>query len=165
MDIRRGHRNQLGVTLGNQTDPESGPKLDLFFCSHENGMVRYRIVPISGSRFLTAQFLDLFWNGPLDFFHTRVTQPLAIPLFGPERNGTISYHSELKHFLMFVLFIINFKLVADSANHKILRPSAKIVLFLETPGSHENCSILMKLKSLSNYTAQLAKSILFLSFC
>ena len=76
-------------------------KLDLFFCSHENrilryrtasvhtrtefydivpllftqernGTVRYRIVPISASLFRTAQFLDLFWNRLLDFFRTRV---------------------------------------------------------------------------------------------
>ena len=51
-----------------QTGPESGPKLDLFFCSHKNGTVRYRIVPVSGSLFRTTQFFDLFWNGPLDFF-------------------------------------------------------------------------------------------------
>ena len=30
---------ELGVTRGNQTGPESGPKLDLLFCSHENRMV------------------------------------------------------------------------------------------------------------------------------
>ena len=94
LDVRRGHRNQLGVTRGNQTGPKIGPKLDLFFCSHENGTVRYRIVPISGSLFRTAQFLDLLWNGPLDFFpYPCERNPLSVPLFGAgkERNGTISY--------------------------------------------------------------------------
>ena len=91
LDIRFGNRNQLGVTRRNQTGSESGPKLDLFFCSHENRTVRYRIVPISGSLFRTAQFLDLFWNGPLDFFCTRVNAtPLCTTFWnGPKWNGTI----------------------------------------------------------------------------
>ena len=56
-------------------------------------MVRYRIVPISGSLFCTAQFLDLFWNGPLDFFRTHVNaNPLHTTFWnGPKWNGTISY--------------------------------------------------------------------------
>ena len=103
LDIRCGHISQLDVTGRNEAGPESAPKLDLFFCSHEkmtvryrtssvhtrmeryayrfcsheNGTVRYRTVPISGSLFRTAQFLDLFWNGPLDFFCIRVN---ATPL-------------------------------------------------------------------------------------
>ena len=60
-----------GVTRRYQTGPKSGTIL-YRFCSHENGTVRYRIVPISGSFFRTAQFLDLFWNGPLDFFSVPV---------------------------------------------------------------------------------------------
>ena len=35
----------------NQTALESGPKLALFFCSHKNRMVQYRIFPISGFTF------------------------------------------------------------------------------------------------------------------
>ena len=84
-------RNQLSVTGRNQTGPESGPKLGLFFCSHENRTVRYCIVPVSGSLFRTAQFLDLFWNGPLDFFRTCVN---ATPLRTTFWNGTISYPCE-----------------------------------------------------------------------
>ena len=40
------HRNQLGVTRRNQTGPETGPKLDLFFFSHENRTVRYRTASV-----------------------------------------------------------------------------------------------------------------------
>ena len=66
------------------------------FCSHENGTVRYRIVPISGSFFRTAQFLDLFWNGPLYFFRTLVNATPLRTTFrnGPKWNGTISYLCE-----------------------------------------------------------------------
>ena len=81
------------------------------FCSHENGTawypVRYRIVPISGSLFRTAQFLDLFWNGPIDFFRTRVNAtPLRTTFWnGPKWNGTISYPCEqglsFKHLVIF----------------------------------------------------------------
>ena len=84
LSIRCGHRNYLGVTRRNQTSPESGPKLDHFLCSHENGTVRYRIVPISGSLFPTVQFLDLFLERTAWFFSVPVqwTQPLSVPVFG-----------------------------------------------------------------------------------
>ena len=66
------------------------------FCLHKNGTVRYRFVPISGSLFRTAQFLDLFWNEPLDFFRIRVNAtPLSTTFWnGPKWNGTISYSCE-----------------------------------------------------------------------
>ena len=53
-------------------------------------------VPVSGSLFHTAQFLDLFWNGPLDFFSIRVNATPLRTTFqaGRERNGTISYPCE-----------------------------------------------------------------------
>ena len=82
-----------------QTGLESGT-ISYRFCSHENGTawypVRYRIVPISGSLFRTAQFLDLFWNGPIDFFRTRVNATRLRTTFwnGPKWNGTISYPCE-----------------------------------------------------------------------
>ena len=60
-----------------------------FFCSHENGMVRYPIVPISGSLFRTAQFLDLFWSGPLDFFRTRANTIPLRALFGLKRYDIV----------------------------------------------------------------------------
>ena len=41
----------------------------------------------------------------------------------------------------------------------------KLTYFWTPPSFHKNCSILTKLKSLTNYTAQLSKSILSLSFC
>ena len=70
---------QLSVTGRNQTGPESGPELGLFFCSHGNGMVRLRPGLISGSFFRTAQFLDLFWTCSLDFFRTHMNAtPLCI---------------------------------------------------------------------------------------
>ena len=95
LDIKCCHRNQPGVTRRHQTGPESGT-ISYRFCSHESGTVRYRIVPISGSLFRTAQFLDLFWNGPLDFFLTRVnTTPLPTTFWnGLKWNGTISYPCE-----------------------------------------------------------------------
>ena len=52
------------------TQPLSVP----LFGTDRNGTLRYRIrvnranVSNSGSFFRSAQFLDLFWNGPLDFF-------------------------------------------------------------------------------------------------
>ena len=56
----------------NQTGPESGPKLDMFFCPHENRTVRYRTASVHTRTdrhdIVSFQFLDLFWNGPLDFF-------------------------------------------------------------------------------------------------
>ena len=52
----------------------------------------------------------------------------------------------MKTCLVFVLFIISCTSAADSANHKILTPSAKIDLFLEPLGFHKNCSILTKLR-------------------
>ena len=55
-----------------QTGPESGPKLDMFFCPHENRTVRYRTASVHTRTdrhdIVSFQFLDLFWNGPLDFF-------------------------------------------------------------------------------------------------
>ena len=88
LDIRRGHRNQLRVTRGNQTGPECGPKLDLFFCSHENRTVRYRIVPIFGSLFRTAQFLDLFRTDLLILFpYPCERNPSPYHISG--RNGTV----------------------------------------------------------------------------
>ena len=123
LNIIYGNRNQLGVTHRYQTGPESGT-ISYCFCSHENGTVRYRIVPISGSLFRTAQFLDLFWNGPLDFFpypcernpspyyfleRTEVerydivpvwTQPLPVPLFGTDRSGTVRYRTRVNRALV-----------------------------------------------------------------
>lgn len=82
------------------------------FCSHENGTVRYRIVPSFGSLFRTTQFLDLFWNGLLDFFpypcehnpspyhfleRTRVEQYDIVPVWtGPKlisKHGSSISHS------------------------------------------------------------------------
>ena len=100
LNIRYGNRNQLGVTRRYQTGPESGT-ISYRFCPHENGTVRYRIVPISGSLFRTAQFLDLFSNGPLDFFRTRVNAtPLRTTFWnGPKWNGTISYPCEQAYYI------------------------------------------------------------------
>ena len=99
LDIRYGHRNQLGVTHRNQTGPKSGPKLDLFFCSHEKGMIRYRTVTISGSLFRTAQVLDMYWNGPLDIFRIRVdAAPSPYHFLG--RNGTVRYRSRVNRTLV-----------------------------------------------------------------
>ena len=60
------------------------------------------------------------------------------------------WYSTWKHVLVFLLFIISRTLVAFTANHKILRSSAKIDLFFEPSDFHKNCSILTKLKSSSN---------------
>ena len=42
------------------------------------------------------QFLDLFWNGPLDFFRNRVNATPLRTIFwnGPKWNGMISYPCE-----------------------------------------------------------------------
>ena len=81
------------------------------FCSHENRTVRDRIVPISGSLFRTAQFLDLFWNEPLDFFRTRVSAtPLSVPLSGTDRSGTVRYCTR-----------VNRALISEQFHQKFLR--------------------------------------------
>ena len=80
----------IETSLMSPVDTKPGPEsctISYRFCSHENGTVRYRIVPISGSLFRTARFLDLFWNGPLNFFRTRVNDE-------PKWNCTISYPCE-----------------------------------------------------------------------
>ena len=88
----------IETSLVSPVDTKPGPKygkISYRFCSHENGIVRYRIVPISGSLFRTAQFLDLFWNGPLNFFRTRVNATLCTTFWNePKWNGTISYPCE-----------------------------------------------------------------------
>ena len=61
----------IETSLVSPVDTKPGPEsctISYRFCSHENGTVRYRIVPISGSLFRTAQFLDLFGTDRLILF-------------------------------------------------------------------------------------------------
>ena len=83
----------IETSLVSPVDTKPGPKsgtISYRFCSHENGTVRYRIVPNSGSLFRTAQFLDLFRNGPLNFFRSRVNATLHTVWNESKWNGTIS---------------------------------------------------------------------------
>ena len=107
LDMRCGHRNQLGVTRRNETGRESGPKPDLFFCSHENRTVRYRTASVHTRKerydivpfeFLVhfsvpPNFRTCFGTDRLIFFRTRVNATLSVPLFGTDRCGTVRYRT------------------------------------------------------------------------
>ena len=87
----------IEISLVPPVETKQVRKVDLnwtCFLFQENGTVPYRIVPISGSLFGTDQFLDLFWNGLLDFFpYPCERNPSPYHFVG--RNGTVRYRTRV----------------------------------------------------------------------